>query len=253
MTEHSYEHTDHPSGAMVSVWAKIFWRVAIYGGIIALVVALLLPNVRSARGAAERNQCHNYVQQTLLALQNYHDTRGELPPAYTVDEHGNRLHSWRALILPFTEGTDGVYKLIDFSKPWDAPENEAARNSPSPFHVCPSARLDDEQLTTYLAVVGPKFVFNGPSPRKFSDVKDGLSNTIAIVEVSPDKAVHWMSPHDADETFLFENPEESLKTNHPGLFIAGYLDGHATGIPLDIDPKDLRAMLTIAGGEKLGE
>jgi hypothetical protein len=38
-----------------------------------------------------------------LALHNYHDVYAAFPPAYTVDENGQRLHSWRTLILPWLE------------------------------------------------------------------------------------------------------------------------------------------------------
>lgn len=251
MTENPYESTDQPHGPTpisgpLAMLAKVAFVLILLGGL----ALLLIPAQRGTREAARRNQCLNNVKQILLALHNYHDTKGELPPAYSVDEQGTRLHSWRALILPFMEGQE-VHKLIDYSKPWDAPENEAARNAPSPFPICPSSWQEDEQLTTYLAVVGPEFLFDGSTPRKFSDVKDGTSNTIAFIEVSPDKAVHWMSPHDADEKFIFGSTEENLRTGHPDTFIAAYVDGHATGIELAIDPKQLRAMLTIAGGEEI--
>ncbi|WP_442481994.1 DUF1559 family PulG-like putative transporter [Aeoliella sp. SH292] len=249
MTENPYESTDQPHGPLpVSGPLALLGKVALVLVILGGLSLLVIPARRGAREAARHNSCLNNVKQILLALHNYQEVHGELPPAYSVDAKGNQLHSWRALILPFIEGNT-VHKLIDYSKPWDAPENEAARNIPSPFPICPSSWQEDEQLTTYLAVVGPEFLFDGRTPRKLSDVKDGLSNTLAIVEVSPDKAVHWMSPEDVDENFVFENTDENLRTGHPEVFIAGFLDGRVEGIQMDVDPEDLRAMLTIAGRE----
>ncbi len=63
-----------------------------------------------------------------LALLNYEFAFKQFPPAYTVDADGNKLHSWRVAILPFLERSD-LYEQVDFTKPWDAPENDAVRNA----------------------------------------------------------------------------------------------------------------------------
>jgi prepilin-type N-terminal cleavage/methylation domain-containing protein/prepilin-type processing-associated H-X9-DG protein len=49
--------------------------------IIGILVALLLPAVQAARGAARRMQCANNVRQNVLAVQLYHDSLNVLPPA----------------------------------------------------------------------------------------------------------------------------------------------------------------------------
>lgn len=67
--------------------------------IIGILVALLLPAVQAAREAARRTQCVNNLKQVGIAVQNYHDTRRELPPMRVWD--GDR--TWLALILPHLE------------------------------------------------------------------------------------------------------------------------------------------------------
>lgn len=42
----------------------------------------------------------------------YQDEHAAFPPAYTADEQGNRLHSWRTLILPYL-GYGDLYSQID--------------------------------------------------------------------------------------------------------------------------------------------
>src|SRR5262245_49759347 len=93
---------------------------------LALLVALLLPLSRSARPAARRAQCTNNLKQIALALHDYEQEHGALPPAYTVDAAGRPLHSWRTLILPYLE-QEKLYQSIDLSKPWNDPANAQAR------------------------------------------------------------------------------------------------------------------------------
>ncbi|MEL7264459.1 MAG: DUF1559 domain-containing protein [Planctomycetota bacterium] len=64
--------------------------------------------------------CSNNVKQIGLGLANYHASWNSFPPAYTVDANGNRLHSWRTLILPYVE-QQPLYDRIDLTKPWDDP------------------------------------------------------------------------------------------------------------------------------------
>lgn len=72
--------------------------------IIGILVALLLPAVQAARGAARRMQCTNNSKQIALALHNHHDTRRELP--YGV--RARYGHSWTLDVLPYMEQT-GLY------------------------------------------------------------------------------------------------------------------------------------------------
>ncbi len=75
------------------------------------MIALLLPAIQSAREAARRAQCVNHLKQLGLAVQNFHDTRGGLPPAkisrQTDTSFNNQYPGFTlfAAILPFMEQT----------------------------------------------------------------------------------------------------------------------------------------------------
>src|SRR5262245_543010 len=77
--------------------------------IIAVPIGLWLPGVQEGREAASRIQCGNSLKQIGLAIHNYHDTYGALPPG-RLDYDGGV--TWAVLIMPFVE-QDNFYKQWD--------------------------------------------------------------------------------------------------------------------------------------------
>lgn len=93
--------------------------------IIAVLIALLLPAIQAAREAARMTQCRNNLKQMGLALNSYHETHGEFPPAKInsgscsdCSVYGGKVLNTTGftLILPFLD-KQTLYDNYNFSHP----------------------------------------------------------------------------------------------------------------------------------------
>lgn len=233
----------------------LFWGcggvVGIIGvGILFLIFILPFSRGRGARPAARRTMCKNNLKHIAIGLHNYHDVYDAFPPAFTVDENGNRLHSWRTLILPYIE-QKALYEQIDLSKPWNDPANLAAYETNIETYRCPSADIPPFHAT-YKGLVGSGLFFDSSQSRKIRDIKDGTSNTLMVVEVAQKDSVHWMTPEDVDEGFLTGIAEQT-DFSHTGGFQAALADGSVRYLSKNTAAETLDALITVAGGETIGE
>jgi len=211
----------------------------------ALVIAFLLPATRQARPAARRSVCKNNLKQIAVALHNYAERWDGLPPAYTVDADGNKLHSWRTLILPYLD-QQSLYEKIDLSKAWNAPENAGAFETVVSAYRCPSTTSDvADTHTTYMAVVAPGGCFRPTQPLQFSDIADNHGETLMLIEVEPANAVHWMAPLDANEALVLGiGPESELP--HAGGMHGAFVDGSVRYLSVGMSSDERRALISIS-------
>ncbi|MEM7559222.1 MAG: DUF1559 domain-containing protein [Planctomycetota bacterium] len=213
--------------------------------VIAIMVGLVVPAIGSLHDPARRMQCPNNLKQLSLALLEYENAYGSFPPAYTVDAKGNRLHSWRTLILPFIE-QQPLYSKIDLSKPWDHPANAKLSSKQISVYECPSAGISPGS-STYFVVDDPSGIFNGSNTTKIAQIQDGTSNTLLIVEVDKSLAVPWMSPDDIDlKTYL----DVKFSSGHTGGANCCFADGACWFLDSSLDRASMRALVTKSAGDK---
>ncbi len=226
------------------------------GAAMPVIVALALPAIQSARSSARRAQASNNMKQIGLAMHNYHDVFKALPAAYNTDEDGKRLLSWRVHILPFIE-QQALYDQFHLGEPWSSRHNRKLIAQMPAVYRSPRSQADPGK-TNYLgnATEGGIFVApskSGKTPRgtRFRDIRDGTSNTIMVLEVSDTAAVIWTRPDDFE--MAPDNPLRGLAGVWPDVFMAGFCDGSVRPIKFLIDRDALKALLTRAGGELIGD
>jgi type II secretory pathway pseudopilin PulG len=248
VTDNPYEFPENAETIAAATKRKPFslLEALVVIGIVAVIAALILPATRSVPKAGTRVRCMNNIKNITLALLNYADTHKAFPPAYTVDARGNRLHSWRTLLLPYLD-QQSLYESIDFSKPWNHPANAKAFNTQLEVFSCWSAKLPP-CFTTYLGNATADGCFSGERPRRLSELTDPPEKTIVVAEVASTHAVHWMSPEDADDSILLNFDAEN-KTVHFGVQNVGLADGTVMPLSDNIDRALRRALMTISGNE----
>ncbi len=149
--------------------------------IIAVLIALLLPAVQAAREAARRAQCTNNLKQLGLAIQNYIDSNGSLPPTcmnttVTSSLYGNDF-SMKARLLPFLE-QQAVFSALNMSAAYSDARNATARATQVNTLLCPSDTNPGGYATNLNGVSRVPGATNYPNnigtyPRNHNNANDG--------------------------------------------------------------------------------
>jgi hypothetical protein len=213
-----------------------------------LLVELLLPTVQASREAARRSQSMNNLRQIMLAMLNHESARKTLPAHANYSADGKPLLSWRVHILPYME-QQTLYNKFHLDEPWDSEHNKQLIAQMPPVYLDPSSGLSTaEGKTRYLGVKGPGMVFNGTKDGvSIREIKDGTSNTIAILQVNNARAAIWTKPDDWE----LDEKNHMVGLSNSMHFAAGFCDGHILMLSDGIDLPTFKSMLTIGGGEQM--
>ncbi|NQT37042.1 MAG: DUF1559 domain-containing protein [Planctomycetes bacterium] len=201
---------------------------------------MLKPAMAKARRQAKRT---NNLKLIGLSLHHYHTSHGRLPPVYTADADGKPLLSWRVLILPYLE-EKALYDQFHLDEPWDSSHNRPLAETVVDIYQNKKA---DPGYTSMMVFTGEGSPWNAGRGIGFESIRDGTSNTIAIVEAGADVAVPWTKPEDLP---FDENDPRSAMGNPPrDGFSVAFFDGSVRTIPKNIDLKTLRRLIMHDDGQ----
>jgi prepilin-type N-terminal cleavage/methylation domain-containing protein/prepilin-type processing-associated H-X9-DG protein len=182
-----------PRGIGRSARAFTLVELLVVTAIIAILIGLLLAAVQKVREAANRIRCASNLRQTGIALLQYHDTYGCLPPGLLNTFYPPRgaefeRRSWMPTILPYLEQQAFYEELEGYMRagrgyPWFVPH----ASTPIPVLLCPSDPA------------GPKTFGVGGT-----DVSEGFHGNYALCMGAG----------------LFNPPEDPTGTRRDGVFCA---------------------------------
>jgi hypothetical protein len=219
-----------------------------------------------------KNQSANNLRNIILAIHDYEQNNGTLPPAVVYDEKGGPLYSWRVLLLPYIEQAH-VYDQFRLNERWDSPHNikllammPEVYKSPlpgnnkeafvtpyqvfwgggSPFAEHLTGKLDPGLLRPFHG--GPFGLRQLDPGLTLHTIGDGTSNTIFIAEAA--QAVPWSKP--ADLPVKPGGPLPKLGGLFEGGFHVAMGDGSVRWVSSRVSEATLRAAITCNGNDVLG-
>jgi prepilin-type processing-associated H-X9-DG protein len=203
--------------------------------------------------AARRAQSMNNLKQMAVGLDNYSDERGVFPPGGTFDAHGQPLHGWQTMVLPYIEQSD-LYNQVHLDIPWDDPRNAPPFRTVLNVYLNPGIQSREDTNGAGYApshYAGNVRVLGGDIPRTLADVPDGTSVTLMAGEVAG-RFRPWAHPTNwRDPAKGINRAPDGFGGPYPGGANMMFADGSVRFLKDSVDPRILRALSTPAGGEAI--
>lgn len=155
--------------------------------------------------STHRAQCQGRLANIACAVRSYHEFTQYFPPAFTRDQDGRLMHSWRVLVGAhqggYTSPAD-YFTRYALHEAWNGPSNrKLLADWWGNYFACPGdSRAVRGRRTSYVAVVGEDTFWPGTAPRylempeDYGAYPDYLSK-ILLIEI-PHSKIEWMEPKD---------------------------------------------------------
>jgi Protein of unknown function (DUF1559) len=155
-----------------------------------------------------------------VAFHGYVDEHKTFPPAALVAKDGKVLLSWRVLLLPYL-GEEQLYRQFKLTEPWDSPHNIKLLSKMPTLFAPNWGKKVQVGATPWQVFTGPQTIFEGTAECRISDITDGTSTTLLVVEAA--RLVPWSKPEDL--TYDAQKEIPSLGYMFPGVFLFACADG----------------------------
>ena len=247
--------------------------------IMGVLISLLLPAVQAAREAARQVSCCNNLRQIGIGLHGYHEVHECFPPG-GIERRLNRLQTdkrqiaWSAFLLPYVE-QEPIHNMIDFGKPFDAPENRQPAAHVLAVYICPSVPRTSTLIAgrgacDYGGIYGQRLTGTNSPPNgtmvydraiSIPEIVDGTTNTLIVSEDAAWQDGQWINALNVFEVAHPINPPDTpyttmdneIRSEHPGGANGLFCGGSVRFLNENMPRHTLGAICTRDGREVVGE
>jgi hypothetical protein len=180
----------------------LLFAIAVLGGAFGLVARTIRLIEHHATRGGEQSGCYSSLNNIALSLYEYSAEHGRVPRPFEVDEHGEKKHSWRAVIArSLPRENPAPTESYDFHRRWDDPANSKFSSHVPGFLQCPSRSLENPHGSPFVMI------------NDFGDTPTDQIPANAVLVLEAWDANHdWLDPRDKveDSPRIKVNP-----TDHP--------------------------------------
>lgn len=207
----------------------------------------------SVQSVAQVSRNNHQLSMLGIAMHNFHDSKDKLPAHTSIGPDNKPLLSWRVHLLPYLEA-GYLYDQFHLDEPWDSPHNRSLIPQ-MPFAYQMHGMELEAGKTCFVVPVGQGTLFpkdgllgvvdkTGVGTLGFSNVNDGLTNTIMVLVVPANQAVIWTQPDDFD--LDTGNLESLFDAGKPLQVLSA--DGTTHQLKSTVDRTTLRNLMLIDDG-----
>jgi hypothetical protein len=180
----------------------LLFAIAVLGCAFGLVARTIRLFEQLGERMGQQSGCYSSLNNIALSLYEYSAEHGRVPRPFEVDEHGEKMHSWRAVISGFLpQDYPAPTESYDFHQRWDSQGNSRFSTRVPGFLQCPSRSLENPHGSPFVMI------------NDFGDTPiDQIPANAVLVLEAWDANHDWLDPRDKveDSPRIKVNP-----TDHP--------------------------------------
>ncbi|OHB78360.1 MAG: hypothetical protein A2W31_16110 [Planctomycetes bacterium RBG_16_64_10] len=188
LASHAYTITEADVRTLRPLKITLLW-VCLLG--LPIVAFWLGGRLFEAIDVAKQCVSESKFAQLRVALLSYHEQHGSFPPTKYQPIPNGPVHSWRVLLVPYTDVEyKKRYSKYDFSQEWNSANNLQAL-ARMPYFSYFSLDGAGNDITNYLAISNGD---DWPAKKPLKSLLITRGKDHFLVVEYPDSKVHWMEP-----------------------------------------------------------